>query len=106
MKSPTRQSKRQASRRGEVRARLAYEVRNKDGAIDLFRDSMAAQNAVETAEEYDLAASMSPVFVLPADAESVERMAAQIRRAIIDNESDSPEIILAALGLNLTPTKP
>ena len=67
--------------RPPIVARKLWEVRHEDGSDDLHADEMGAQHAVELAEDAELAASMAPVAVLPADAASLERMAEQIARA-------------------------
>ena len=59
-----------------------YEVRHEDGAIDLFKDDIAAQHSVETDEECNLAASMQPVFVIPATPEAVEGMRERVAKAM------------------------
>lgn len=66
----------------KIVAKKLWAVRHEGGEHDLHDCEMLAQHAVELAEESNLAASMNPVYILPADPMLFEKMALQIAKDI------------------------
>lgn len=66
----------------KVKARVMWMVRIEGGEYDLFDNEIAAQNNVEAHEDQEIAASMEPVFVIPASPAEVDEMQESVARAL------------------------